>query len=313
MLTKKIFKKMFITSSIIVIILLIYLMPGVIEMNNNKIKTSVKYVDLTSSVIYLLDDNGLLVESTISVINDGNLMDQVKSLIKNLSDASEEIIPNGLNSVMPSEVQLLDVKIDEHLVDLNFSKEMLKPDDKSLMRLIEAISFTLLNVKEINGVGIYVDGTNISELVDFDVPYIITKDFGINKHYDINNTGNIVKYVIYYSENIDDNTYYVPITKYINSSEDKINIIIEDLSSSYIYQPNLISIASEKLELINYDISTDEMTLNFNNSIFLNSDGIKEEVAYPVINTIFSNFEVNRVVLQINGKEILKKDLKNIE
>ncbi len=312
MLTKKIIKKMFITSSIVVIILLIYLMPGVIELNNN-VKTSINYVDLTSNVIYLLDDNGLLVESSVSVIDDGDLRNKVKTLIQNLSDASNEIIPNGLNSVMPRDVKLIDVKIDEHLVDLNFSKEILKLDDKKLTRLIEAISFTILNIDGINGIGIYVDGTNISELVDFDVPNIITKDFGINKKYDINKTDGIIKYVVYYSENIDDNTYYVPITKYVNSNDDKINIIIEDLSSSYIYQPNLISIVSEKLDLINYDIDSDEMTLNFNNSIFLNSDGIKEEVVYPVINTIFSNYDVEKVILQVNGKEILKKEIKNIE
>ena len=312
MLTKKIIKKMFITSSIVVIILLIYLMPGVIELNNN-VKTSINYVDLTSNVIYLLDDNGLLVESSVSVIDDGDLRNKVKTLIQNLSDASNEIIPNGLNSVMPRDVKLIDVKIDEHLVDLNFSKEILKLDDKKLTRLIEAISFTILNIDGINGIGIYVDGTNISELVDFDVPNIITKDFGINKKYDINKTDGIIKYVVYYSENIDDNTYYVPITKYVNSNDDKINIIIEDLSSSYIYQPNLISIVSEKLDLINYDIDSDEMTLNFNNSIFLNSDGIKEAVVYPVINTIFSNYDVEKVILQVNGKEILKKEIKNIE
>ncbi len=288
-------------------------MPGVIELKNNQVKTSVNYVDLTNNVIYLLDDNGLLVESTISTIDNGNLVDMIKTLIKNLSDSSNEIIPNGLNSVMPKDVKLLDVKVDEYLADLNFSKEMLKIDDKKMMRLLEAISFTILSTNKINGVGIYVEGTNISELVDFEVPYILTKDFGINKKYEINNTDNILKYVVYYTENIKDNTYYVPITKYINSERDKINVIIEDLSSSYIYQPNLISIASEKLELINYDISNDEMTLNFNNSIFLNNDVIKEEVVYPITNTFFSNYDVSRVILQVNGKEILKKEMKNVE
>lgn len=313
MLTKKVFRKMFVTSSIVVIILLVYLMPGVIELNNNEIATSVEYVDLTSSVIYLEDDNGLLVESTVSVIDDGNIINKIKSLIKHLSDASEEIIPNGLNCVMSSDIELLDVKVEEKIAFLNLSDDVLKSKDKKLIRLIEAISFTLLNLDEVDGVSFLVDGTNISELVNINIPSVITKDFGINKRYDIERTDDIVKYVIYYSENIDDSTYYVPITKYINSSDDKINIIIEDLSSSYIYQPNLVSIVNEKLELINYDISSDEMTLNFNNSIFLNNDEIREEVVYPVVNTIFSNYDVESVVLKINGEEILKKFEKTVE
>jgi len=313
MLTKKVLRKMFVTSSIVVIILLIYLMPGVIELNNNDITTSVEYVDLTSNVIYLVDNDGLLVEVTISVVDDGNVVNKIKNLIKNLNDASEEIIPNGLNCVMPNEIKLLDVNIDENIANLNFSKEFLNLKGKELIRLVEAISFTILNLDSVNGVGIYVDGTNISELVDIDIPHTITKDFGINKRYDINKTDNIVKYVVYYTEKIDDNIYYVPVTKYINSNEEKISIIIEDLSSSYIYQPNLISIVSEELELIDYEISNDEMTLNFNNSIFLNSDGVKEEVVYPMFNTIFSNYDVDSVILEVNGKEILKKQQKIVE
>lgn len=313
MLTKKVLKKMFVTSSIIVIILLIYLMPGVIELNNNDITTSVEYVDLTNDVIYLLDDNGLLVEASVSVIDDGNIVNRVKSLLKHLSDASNEIIPNGLNSVMPKDVELLDVVVDEYIVDLNFSKELLEIKDKKLIRLVEAISFTLLSLDDINGVSIYVEGENISGLVDVDIPFIVTRDFGINKRYDIRKTDDIIKYVVYYAEKIEDTTYYVPITKYINSSEDKISIIIDDLSSSYIYQPNLISIVSEDLELIDYQLSSDEMTLNFNNSIFLNSGEIKEEVVYPVINTIFSNYDVESVILMVNGEEILKKTRKFLD
>jgi len=310
LLTKKIFRKMFVTSSIVVMILLIYLMPGVIELSNNDIATSVEYVDLTSSVIYLLDNDELLVETNVSIVDDSNIVNKIKSLIKHLSEASSEIIPNGLNFVMPKEIKLQDVLVEDKVVTLDFSKELVNLDDRRLIRVVEAIAFTLLDLDDITGVSILVDGINLNELND-KVPTIITKDFGINKRYDIKKTDDIVKYVVYYSEKIEDNTYYVPITKYINSSEEKISIIIEDLSSSYIYQPNLISIVNEELELIDYQISSEEMTLNFNNSIFLNGSEIKEEVVYPVVSTIFSNYDVESVILKVNGEEILKKTLKN--
>lgn len=309
MLTKRLLRKMFITSSIVVIILLIYLMPGVIELNNNQFSTSVEYVDLTNNVIYLEDDTGLLVESYVAII-DGDVLSKVKELIKHLGYASKDIIPNGLNQVIPNNVNLLDVKFDEGVVYLNFSKELKDVKDKKLIRLVEAISFTILGIDEVKGVGIYIDGTNLNE-INSEIPSIITKDFGINKKYHLKRTDEIVKYVIYYSKEIDDSNYYVPITKYINSEENKINIVIEDLSSTYIHQPNLISVVTEKLELIDYQIDGDMMVLNFNNTIFMNDDGIKEEVVYPVISTFFSNFDVESVVFKVNGVEILKKTKKN--
>ena len=268
---------MFVTSSIIVMILLIYLMPGVIELDGNDVRTSVEYVDLTNSVVYLLDNDDLLVEANVSIVDDGNLVNKVHSLIKHLSEASSEIIPNGLNYVMPKNVRLLDIVVDGKNISLNFSKEFMNLKDKRLIRLVEAISFTVLELDSVDGVSILIEGTNLNKLKE-DIPSVITKDFGINKRYDIKKTDNIVKYVIYYSEKIENNLYYVPITKYINSDKDKISIIIEDLSSNYIYQPNLISIVNEELELIDYQISNEEMMLNFNNSIFLNDSEVKEEV-----------------------------------
>ena len=303
-------KKIFVTSSIMVMILLIYLMPGVIELDNNDIATSVEYVDLTTSTVYLLDNDDLLVEANVSIVDDGNVINKIKSLIKHLSEASSEIIPNGLNFVMPKDIHLLDVSLDKKIVKLNFSKEFNDLSDKRLIRLVEAISFTLIDLDEVDGVSIFIEGKNINTFND-KIPEIVTKDFGINKKYDIEKTDDIVKYVIYYSEKIEDDIYYVPITKYINSSDDKISIIIDDLSSNYIYEPNLISIVSEKLELIDYQISNNEMMLNFNNSIFLNGSEIKEEVVYPVISTVFSNYDVESVILKVNGEEILKKTSKN--
>lgn len=303
-------KKIFVTSSIMVMILLIYLMPGVIELDNNDIATSVEYVDLTTSTVYLLDNDDLLVEANVSIVDDGNVINKIKSLIKHLSEASSEIIPNGLNFVMPKDIHLLDVSLDKKIVKLNFSKEFNDLSDKRLIRLVEAISFTLIDLDEVDGVSIFIEGKNINTFND-KIPEVVTKDFGINKKYDIEKTDDIVKYVIYYSEKIEDDIYYVPITKYINSSSDKISIIIDDLSSNYIYEPNLISIVSEKLELIDYQISNNEMMLNFNNSIFLNGSEIKEEVVYPVISTVFSNYDVESVILKVNGEEILKKTSKN--
>ena len=303
-------KKIFVTSSIMVMILLIYLMPGVIELDNNDIATSVEYVDLTTNTVYLLDNDDLLVEANVSIVDDGNVINKIKSLIKHLSEASSEIIPNGLNFVMPKDIHLLDVSLDKKIVKLNFSKEFNDLSDKRLIRLVEAISFTLIDLDEVDGVSIFIEGKNINTFNDR-IPEVVTKDFGINKKYDIEKTDDIVKYVIYYSEKIEDDIYYVPITKYINSNSDKISIIIDDLSSNYIYEPNLISIVSEKLELIDYQISNNEMMLNFNNSIFLNGSEIKEEVVYPVISTVFSNYDVESVILKVNGEEILKKTSKS--
>ena len=113
----------------------------------------------------------------------------------------------------------------------------------------------------------------------------------------------------YKNENVDDNYFYVPITKYVSDDRDKIKIIIDELSSNYIYESNLISLLDKNIKLLNYEIVSDTMIIDFNNCIYLGDDKMLEEVIYSV----FANYEVNKVIIKANGEEITKKTIKVIE
>ncbi len=287
-------------------------MPGVVD--NKKDVFNVQYQDdFKEEDVYFLNSTNLLVKTSIPVFSDSDLASRIKSVIESLISASSEIIPNGLNRVIPKNTKLIGIEVDESMVNLNFSKELLNSDEDMYLKMVESIAYSVLDFKEINGVSIYVEGTNISGQLPIEVPSVITRDFGINKEYDIKRKDGVVKYVVYYLEEIGESKYYVPITKYVNDDREKIKIIIEDLSSSYLYQSNLISVLDKNVELTSYEINEKEMILNFNNSVFLDDGEIIEEVVYPICYSVFDNYDVDRVVIQVNGKEIYKKDKKDIE
>ena len=73
----------------------------------------------------------------------------------------------------------------------------------------------------------------------------------------------------------------------------------------------MISVLDKNVELTSYEINEKEMILNFNNSVFLDDGEIIEEVVYPICYSVFDNYDVDRVVIQVNGKEIYKKDKKD--
>ena len=99
----------------------------------------------------------------------------------------------------------------------------------------------------------------------------------------------------------------------MDDNREKISIVIDDLSSSYIYEPNLVSYLNQKTELINYEIDMDTMILNFNTSIFMNDKEILEEVVYSISYSVFDNYDVTEVVFKVDNEEILKKTTKDIE
>ena len=117
---------------------------------------------------------------------------------------------------------------------------------------------------------------------------------------------------MYYLEEVNDNSYYVPVTSYTNDSRDKIDIIIEELTTGYIYEPNLMSIVREDLTLLDKNINDQVMILNFNDALFDSSGKVKEEVLYTIGYSVFDNYDVNVISYRVNDKEVVNLQKKKM-
>ena len=171
--------------------------------------------------------------------------------------------------------------------------------------MIESIVYSIMDLGDINGIIIEVEGEVPSEYSK-----VLDKSIGINKTYNITSRNNINKVVIYYLENLDGNHYYVPVTKYLNNSEDKIKIIVEELTTSYIYESNLMSFLNSNAKLIDYKEQENTMLMNFNNAIFDKDNKLLEEVSYTLAYSVFDNYDVSEVLIQVNGNDVKKIDRK---
>lgn len=311
MLKRKAIRKIFITTFVLLILLSIYLIPS--NITSNKSRNIVKYSKPRDISIYLVNESSQLTKVNFKVKNE-DLNTTIKDIINKLTIGGDSTVPDGLYGLIPKNIELIDVNVDENIAYLNFSKGFLDIDHQEIEKIVESISFSILELEGVNGVVIYVEGDNISRLFPKNIPDIITKEYGINKRIELKNFIDISKIVIYYISNIDDNTYYVPITKYVNDKREKVKIIIDELSSNYIFEPNLISLLDKNIELISYEIKNDSMILNFNNSIFMDKDSILEEVVYSISYSVFSSYDnVQEVVFKVGEKEICKKNVKNVE
>ena len=58
---------------------------------------------------------------------------------------------------------------------------------------------------------------------------VLNKNIGINNEFLFNSRYDISRVVIYYVDKIDNKTYFVPVTKYLNDTREKIEIIIDEL------------------------------------------------------------------------------------
>ncbi len=322
MLRKMSIRKIIISSLTLFVLLLIYLIPSNKEEGKTlNINQKLDYVYTNNlEVIYLLDSNDYVSKTNIGGCKCDDLVEKSSYLIESLTidGKKSDIIPNGFKSVIPSGTKVLNISLENGILKIDFSKEFLDVNKKYEEKMIESLTYTLTSIDGINGLIIYVEGKPLTKLPNSkkNIPTFLDKNYGVNKVYDISNTKNIDSYTIYYLSEFNDNYYYVPVTKYINNTnQDKVKIIIEELTSAPIYESNLMSFLNVSTKLLNYEINDNTIKLNFNNMILSDITGssILEEVLYTISMSIQENYDVKEVIFLVENEEITKIVTKDIE
>ena len=298
MLMKKALRKIFITTLTAFVLLVVYSIPSLYQDDTLKTNLEVEYITgIGTNNIYLLDKNDYLVKTKI-LLDSNSKEEQVKKLIRNLTINDNSKFPNGLKATIPENTKLLEVYYDEHYLTLNFNNKLIK-DEEKIEKIIESIVYSVMDLGQIDGVIIEVNGETIDGYNK-----VLDRNIGINKSYDIKSRKDINKVVVYYLEQLDGVNYYVPVTKYLNDNDEKIKIIINELTASYIYEPNLMSFLNSNTKLLDYKEQENVMTINFNNAIFDGDNKILEEVTYTLAYSVFANYDVAQVMINVDGKNI---------
>ena len=314
MLRTRALKKIFITTLSMFILLTVFSLPTFKK--ETVLRTNLEVEEKTTlktNSIYLLNKDNYLVKTKI-FIEATDKEDKIREILNNLIIKKNNKLPAGLNGTIPSETTVQEVIVNKDIVTIDFSKEILKVQESLEKQMITSIVYSLLELKDLKGVIVLVNGNTLLEYPNSKekLPSILDKKIGINNKYLLTSRDNISKVVIYYLEDIEENLYYVPVTKYINDNRDKIKIIIEELTTNYIYEPNLMSFLDNKVELLDYHEENDVLFLNFNDYLYNSKDKILEEVLYSIAYSVFDNYNVNMVMFEVNEKEvkyISKKDI----
>ena len=320
MLKKMSIKKIIVSTTAIILLLVIYLIPSNrkdIDLKNNSIEYNYNNVE---STIYLVDSNDYVARTTIPTCKCEGV-DLAKDLLEGLvvGGTKNNIIPNGFRSIIPPDVTIKDINLQENILTINFSKELLEVNDKDEDKMIESIIYTLTSIDGIDKVIIKVEGEVLNKLPNSktNIPTVLDKSYGINKSYDLSNLNDILSYTTYYTSTYNDTKYYVPVTKYINSKDnDIVKIIIKELSSSPIYETNLMSYLNTNATLNNYELLENNLKLNFNESLLNDIDekNILEEVIYTIslsMDNIYKDLE--SVSFLVNNEEIYTINITDIK
>lgn len=307
MLKKSALRRILTATLALIIVSILYFFPN----NNsfNSIKQTTNYIDVNKAPIYLVNKDDFLVRTSI-VANTSDDITQIKYMIDALTidGASKENLPQNLKSIIPKNTRILSLSLENNLLKLNFSKEFLNVSKEDEEKLVESIVYTLTENKNVKEIMIFIEDTKLEYLPQskLKLPTTLTRDFGINKIYDITNIKDISKTTIYYIGKEQDLIYYIPVTKIDNNQNNKVEIIIEELKSSPTYETNLLSYLASSVKLLNYETLENAINLTFNNEIFsdFNDKNILEEVKYSISLSLKDSLHVEEVNFLVDGEII---------
>lgn len=310
MLKKISIRKIILSSLALFAMFLIYIIPA--NENTLNIKEELEYVntDIESSPIFLMDQNSYVALTSVAV-NDTNIENKARQLIKVLTiGGMDSKIPSGFSAIIPPNTEVLSLSYENGVIKVDFSKDLLNISEKLEEKMVEAIVYTLTSIDKVDGVIIYVEGDILTKLpkTKINLPSTLDKTFGINKEFDLTSTKDITDVTIYYINQISDNYYYVPVTKYINDDRDKASIIIDELSRNFNPNKNLMSFLNDGTRLVSSEVKDGYMYLNFNEDILNSSvsEDISKETLDMITLSIGANYDVKEVVFNVGDRELYK-------
>ena len=228
MLKKSSLRRIMVATLALFILLIIYFFP-----TTTPIEESLSYIEKQEMPIFLVDSLEYIARTTI-VQESENTNDLILEVIESLTINSEKsnYIRDGFKGIIPEGTTVKEITLENGILTINFSKEILNISENNEEKMIEAIVYSLMEIPEIKKISILVDGEKLRALPNSKkkLPEFLDKSYGVNKIYNLDSIKDTNKTTVYYLSKYDDYYYYVPVTKISNETGEKAEIIIKELN-----------------------------------------------------------------------------------
>ncbi len=308
MLKKKALNRIFITTVSLFIVFVIYSLN--LKDNDVTIYNDTYHItDNDKTNIYALNNENLLVRTTVYIDNSLSIENKTNEVLNIMIEKNNKnaLLPSDLKPILPKNTKINSIKFNNGILKIDFSKELLNISEKQSEKMIEAIIYSLSEFDNLIGIELTVENELLKYVpnTNKELPTILTKDFGINKIYNITSNKDINKVLLYYYSKSNDNLYYVPVTSYVNDSREKVEIIVESLSN-YINK-TIISYVDENVKLLDYKKENNTLQLVFNEEILDEKNTLNMDAINMIIYSVFNNYEVEKVEILVNNEKMLEK------
>lgn len=269
-----------------------------------------------SRKLFLEDKNGFLVPQTfkLPVPKGGGVVKQaLQYLVK--GGPVNNLLPNGFQAVLPAGTRVLGANLQNGTLTVNFSSRFKHYKANQEKKILEAVTWTATQFKNVNHVKLMIDGVAQTAMPVNGTPIDqggASRADGINQEMgDVVDVMGTQPVMLYFPEQIGNNYYYVPVTTRMKANKGEIVAAVNGLISGPQPGNNLLNVFSNGVKLLgNPKIQDHVLTLNFNKKLYDNAS--KKTISNAELNALVLSMTaqpgIKKVAIEVNGKATVKTE-----
>lgn len=294
--------------------------PKTVTIVDNKanMKTTANKDNAANSVkteLYLIDKNGYVVPQTLNLPATTSI---AKEALQYLVDNGPvtDLLPNGFRAVLPEDTSMsVDINKNDGVATINFSKEFKNYQPEDEQKILQSISWTLTQFKDVKSVKLKMNGHELTQMPVQGTPISenLSRASGINIDttdvVDITNTKPVTVYFIGGEEG---SYYFVPVTRRVSNNEkDNLAAVVNELVKGPDANSNLMSEFMPDVKLLGTPTNDNgQVTLNFNKNIYgsFSKNVVSQQLIDELVLSLTEQPNVNKVTVDVDGKAQLKNE-----
>jgi germination protein M len=264
----------------------------------------------TQMTVYLLDSHGYLAPVTLRTTL-GDQEQLGRKALEMMVDGGTyaDQLPAGFTGIIPKGTTVLgyDESKEKKLATVDFSKSFTDYNAADERKLIEAIAWTLTGLPDVSGVELMLEGTKLTEMPEraFPLDRPLDRTVGINlEAADGVDYGQSVPVTLYFSsETPDGDSYYVPVTRLINRTDNLLKASVDQLIAGPLDQSQLIGVMTPDVQVKSVVPKDNTITVNLQDESMIEGQTEPDEMLQAIILSVTENANAtaSKVQITLNG------------
>ncbi|WP_138752435.1 GerMN domain-containing protein [Paenibacillus sinopodophylli] len=263
----------------------------------------------TQMTVYLEDRNGYLAPISLQTtlgVNEQAGQKALEMMVENGAYAGQ--LPEDFRAVIPQGTQIKSYKYDKEqkLATVEFSEPFADYNVQDERTIVEAITWTLTAIPGIEGVEVWYEGAKLPEMpVDgYPLDDKLTRAVGINiEAAEGVNYAQSTPVTLYFSaQTLNDEQYYVPVTRLVDRSASPAQAALEQLISGPLNKKELTSVILPDVQVKNVVQEGDTVTVDLQDEGYQEGEKLPTEMLQALVLSVTEVTGAASVQIKVNGE-----------